>query len=170
MFRFFRMDGWQRRLFFGWTFLLVGLSSLVVALGMAVYEVILRAHSTAAPAIILANIKHEAQAEPDSNQPSTITYCPQFRYTSSDGGSHTIMGSFCSNPPTFAVGQQVRVIYPLGDSNRAQIADVGDQWGLPIAFSIVAVFMIPAGLFLLVRVRKQGHPTDFLAVLPGPPP
>jgi hypothetical protein len=66
----------------------------------------------------------------------------------------------CSDPPSFTIGEQVRVKYANWDYDNGQIDSVGDRWGFVVAFGLVAVVLMPIGFVLLRRVRLQGHSLD----------
>ncbi len=86
--------------------------------------------------------------EPKEADDHSINYAPLFQFASSDGTPHLITSNTGSNPPSFAIGQHVPVLYAAADPDNAKIATFGQLWFLPIAFAFVGFSTFAAGLFL----------------------
>jgi hypothetical protein len=148
---------WKIFLWLGWTGMATGSCFLLVAIGWAAYESFLLTHSLKTKGTVIANVESKTAADPQTGTPAHTDYCPQFRYQSADGIAHVVTGSVCSDPPSFSVGEQVRVDY---SDWSAQIDSVGDQWGFVMVFGFCAIVLMPIGFMLLRRIRQQGHSLD----------
>jgi hypothetical protein len=151
---------WKIYLWLGWTGIVTGSCFFLVAAGLAAYESFLLTHSSITQGTVVANLETHTPADPQSGTPASKTYCPQYRYQSADGVTHVVTGSVCSDPPTFIVGELVRINYANWDHGHGQIDSFGDQWGFPVAFGLAAGVLMPIGFVLLRRIRLQGHSLD----------
>jgi hypothetical protein len=151
---------WKIYLWLGWTGMATGSCFLLAAISLAAYESFFLTHSSKAQGIVIANIESQVAADPQTNTAAHTNYCPQFRYESADGATHTVTASTCSAPPSFAIGEQIRVNYSNSDYDHAQIDSFGDQWGLVLGFGLAAVVLLPIGFVLLRRVRPLNHSLD----------
>jgi hypothetical protein len=147
-------------LLLGWTGMLTGSCFLLMAIGLVAYEGFFLTHSSKVQGTVIANVETQTAADAQTGAPAQTHYCPQFRYQSTDGVTHVVTSSACSDPPSFTTGQQVGVNYLSWDYDHAQIDSVGDQWGFVVAFALAAVVLMPIGFVLLRRVRSQGHSLD----------
>lgn len=150
---------WKVFLGLGWTGMVTGSGFLLVAIGFAAYESFFLAYSSETQGTVIANVESKIAAEPQTQTPDHTNYCPQFRYQSADGIAHVVTG-LCSDPPSFTVGEQVRVNYANWDHDNGQIDSVGDQWGFAVVFALAAAVLMPIGFVLLRRVRSEGHSLD----------
>jgi hypothetical protein len=150
---------WKIYLWLGWTGIVTGSGFLLVAIGLASYEAFFLAHSSETQGTVVANVESKIAANQETQTPAHTDYCPEFEYQSTDGVTHKVTGS-CSDPPSFTIGERVRVKYANWDYDNGQIDSVGDQWGFVIAFGLIAVVLMPIGFVLLRRVCLQGHSLD----------
>jgi hypothetical protein len=150
---------WKIYLWLGWTGMVTGSGFVLVAIGLASYEALFLANSSETQGTVIANVESKIAANQETQTPAHTDYCPEFEYQSADGVTHKVTG-LCSDPPSFAVGEHVRVKYANWDHGNGQIDSVGDQWGFDIAFGLVAAVLMPIGFVLLRRVRLQGHSLD----------
>jgi hypothetical protein len=151
---------WKIYLWLGWTGTVTGSCFLLLAIGFATYEAFFLTHSSKTHGIVIANVESRTAADPQSSTPAQTNYCPQFRYQSEDGVAHVATGSVCSEPPSFKIGDQVRVNYANWNHDHAQVDSAGDQWGFAMAFGLAAIVLMPIGIVLLRRVRLQGRSLD----------
>jgi hypothetical protein len=133
---------------------------LLVAIGWTAYEGFFLTHSSKTQGTVIANVASQVPADPQTNTAAHTNYCPQFRYQSADEATHSVTASMCSDPPSFTIGEQVRVRYSNWDYDHAQIASFGDRWGFVLVFGIAAAVLLPIGFVLLRRIRLQGHSLD----------
>ena len=158
--RSMKLTRWKIYLLLGWTGLVTGSCFLLVATGFAAYEAFFLTHGSKAQGTIIANVETRTAADPQTGSPAQTDYCPQFRYESADGVMHVLTASACSNPPSFTIGEQVRVSYSNSNYDHAQIDSFGSRWGLVIGFGLAAFVLTPIGFVLLSRLRSQGHSLD----------
>jgi Protein of unknown function (DUF3592) len=154
---------WKRRLFFGLTFTGTGTAFLAVSCGLLTYEAWFVAHSRTTPGKISANIEQQTAADPGTNTTATTCFRPQFQYVTADGTLHNTTGSICSSPASFSVGESVTIRYLQLNQDHAQIDSFGEEWGFSLVFGLVGLVAVP-GLFMLRRVRKEGHPIDIISL------
>lgn len=95
-----------------------------------------------------------------SRSGESYTYKPVVEFTAPSGEQIEFASSSSSNPPSYAVGELVDVLYDPDDPHNALIAGSFSLWFLSILLSIFAFFFAgtSAGLFgrgfLLIRNRK----------------
>lgn len=130
---------------------------LIVSLATGIYTWSFLSHCISACGTVVDN----ARIEPTPDQPATgATFAPVFRFTTRDGQIHNVTSSTSANPPSYAIGQPVKVLYLEGKPNGARIDSVGDQWGFTIGFAIggAATGVCGAGLSWYER-RKHNYRT-----------
>jgi Protein of unknown function (DUF3592) len=152
----------RRRIYLllGWTGSVTGLCFLVLAIGFATYEVWFLSQSSRAKGIVTANIPTQIPADVQTNTPARTSFCPQFQYQTPDGITQTNTSSACSNPPVFAVGDQIQVNYLKTSEGNGQVDSFGEKWGLLVAFLIAAFALMPVGIFFFRRLKSQGLSID----------
>jgi len=105
---------WKIYLWLGWTGIVTGSGFLLVAIGLASYEAFFLAHSSETQGTVVANVESKIAANQETQTPAHTDYCPEFEYQSTDGVTHKVTGS-CSDPPSFTIGERVRVKYANWD-------------------------------------------------------
>jgi hypothetical protein len=85
---------------------------------------------------------------------TTITFAPVFTYRASDGRAYAVTASSSSNPPSYAMGQQVRVLYEADDPAGARIDSFGELWGFPLGFAIASLICGAIGFGVLLVKRR----------------
>jgi hypothetical protein len=136
---------------------------LVVALVMAVHTKIFLSHSLKAAGVIVENVRIQNGSGQAGGDAQT-TFAPVFRFTAHDGQSYMVTSGTSTNPPSFAVGQQVTVLYLDGDPGGAKIDSIGQLWGFSIAFGIGSVATGAIGAVMLrYERRRRSRRTDLLA-------
>jgi len=151
---------WKIYLWLGWTAAVTGSVFLLIAIGVATYGAFFLMHSSTAQGTVIANVETQIPADPRNGTQAQTNYCARFRYMSAGGVTHVVTEATCSNPPSFKIGEQVRVNYPNWDYGSGQIDAFGDRWGFAIGFGLAAVVLTPIGFALLRRLRLQGHSLD----------
>jgi hypothetical protein len=155
-----RLTRWKIYLCIGWAALATGSAFLLVAIGLGAYEGWFLKQSARAPGAVIANVQTQIPADAQAGTPAQTSFCPQFQYKSADGSTHIVTGSTCSDPPSFAVGEQVSVNYSKFDSAHGQINSFGAKWGFAFGFGLAAIVLTPVGIVVLKRLRLQGHPLN----------
>jgi hypothetical protein len=136
------------------TFLILGPAFVLVALMSGIHTGIFLSHSIRASGTIIEN----ARIEGTSGQPGTeteTTFAPVFRFTARDGKNYVVTSGTSANPPSYAVGQQVGILYLDGEPNTAKIDSIGQLWGFTIGFGICGVVTGVCGLGLLLYERRR---------------
>jgi hypothetical protein len=124
---------------------------LTIALVFAVKTEIFLHRCTATSGIVTANVPIE---NTDASG-TTTTFAPTFKFTASDGRIYGVTSGTSSNPPGFAVGQQVRVLYELNDPASAKIDSFGQLWGFSLGFGIGSVVCGAVGFWILLLRRRR---------------
>jgi len=88
---------------------------------------------------------------------SSFTYAPVFSFHTADGKVISITSKASSNPPSFKVGDNVRVLYPPGNPAGAKIDSPFQLWGLPILLGCTGIllFVIAAAVFFVLRILMR---------------
>ena len=152
-----RLSSWKIRLVIGYTGAAAGTCFLLLAVGLAVYEASFLTRSSEAQGTVIANLGSQIGLPPQQ------TFCPQVQYESEDGSVQTITSSACSSPPTFSVGEKIRIHYLRSHPESGQVDSFGAKWGLALGFCIACGVLLPIGVFLLSRLRSQGYSLDPLS-------
>lgn len=86
------------------------------------------------------------------------TYRPVIRFIDRRGQAVEFTSSAGSNPPSYAVGEKVAVLYLPEKPHIAEVDDFFMIWGGLIILGILGVvfFLIGAGLFVATRRRQGG--------------
>jgi hypothetical protein len=143
--------------FVGWWFFAVGLVSLAVALGFALYRSVflLRCVSTTGTIVRLEEVGDENNGG--------VNYAPVFSFTATDGRIHTIRSGTSSNPAEFDQGQVVRVLYVKSNPGGAILSSTLQLWFVTFVVSGLGTFYTGLGYLLLrfTRARRQiGDPAN----------
>ena len=87
----------------------------------------------------------------------SITYTPVVLFEAASGESVSFTSSFSSNPPSYAVGEKVEVLYAPDNPHEARIRGFGSLWlGSVILGGIGTVFAtIGFGILIASRLSKR---------------
>lgn len=78
-------------------------------------------------------------------------YAPVFSFKAADGKTYSVTSNTSSNPPGFAVNDEVEVLYDPADPQRARINTFVQLWLPPVILgSIGTLFFIIASVFAFV--------------------
>jgi hypothetical protein len=127
--------------------ILAGPRLLTIALGFAAYLGAFLHRSVSATGTL-------ASLSPMHNDEGELYYVPSFTFAAIDGQTYTVTSNTGSNPPEFAVGQQVRVLYDPSNPHRAKIGTFVQLWIFPLCFGFSGLIAIIMGIFLL-RLERQ---------------
>jgi hypothetical protein len=94
--------------------------------------------------------------EPVRGNDST-TYRPRVRFEDADGRTVEVSSSASTNPPSYSVGETVRVFYRRGTPDDAKLDGYFSLWGAAtILAGLGTVFtLIGAGVFVFVHVSRK---------------
>ncbi len=135
----------------------------VIGLGMLAGAVALAMNTRA----FIATAKHasgtvtELVPKRDSDDGST-TYTPVVMFEADSGASVSFTSSFSSNPPSYAVGETVEVLYEPGNPNDARIKGFGSLWLAPVILGGIGTVFSAIGFGILIASRLGKRKRDWL--------
>jgi len=132
-----------------WACLIVGVAFLLITIVFTAHTALFLHRSISAPGIVLGLTQQ-------NGSDGTVSYAPIFTFKAQSGLSYTITSAVASNPPSFAPGQQVRVLY---EESKPQEARIGAFWQLWFVQFIFGVFGIAAILasYIISRVQSRSR-------------
>ena len=77
------------------------------------------------------------------------TYAPVFSFTTSDGETYTVISGISSSPPSFSVGEPVRVRYTPANPADARIHSFFQTWGKTVISGAIGVAFVVVGCDLV---------------------
>jgi hypothetical protein len=83
------------------------------------------------------------------------TYAPKFSFIDKDGRPHSVTSHYSSSPASFAVGDQLPVLYSQGDPESAQIYSVWQVWYVPIFIAIFCFATTISAIFLRFMAKRK---------------
>lgn len=125
---------------------------LAISLASTIYTEAYLHRCTATTGTIVQNV---AVREQHQNGSVTINYAPVFRYTADDGHTYTVTSSISTNPPEFAVLQQVSVLYVHGVPGSGKIDSFLQLWTGPMVAAGLGVVTSAVGYTLLFVLRRR---------------
>jgi hypothetical protein len=137
--------------------LVCGLVTLVLGFGFGTYTSIWLFRSLPGQGTVTDLI-------PQTNNDGNINYSAQFRFKARDGQLYTATAGVATNPPSFAVGEDVRVRYLPTDPASAKLSYFWQLWFEPVLSAGLGMLFVGAGYLLLRRERRaslcstQSHP------------
>ena len=122
-----RPKQWLRRLpwFFCRVWLICGLATLVVGFGFATYTSIWLCRSVSGKGIVIDLI-------PQNDDNGNINYSARFRFKADDGKVYIATAGVATNPPSFEVGEDVRVKYLPTNPSSAKLSYFWQLWFEPV--------------------------------------
>lgn len=126
---------------FGWIFFSLGMLFLAIAAGAWLFGAIFRMQAEQATGTVIdVPVRHYA----DGN-----AYCPVVRFRARQGGTYTHYSDICSWPPSYEVGQEVRIYYDPQNPERVQMEDFFGTWFIPLLFGFMGLVFGSIGYFTL---------------------
>ncbi|UWZ87015.1 DUF3592 domain-containing protein [Occallatibacter riparius] len=125
-----------------------GVGVAVIGVGFAIHTTLFLRSALSATGTVA-----ELQSLKD-DQSGGIVYSPIFRFAAADGQTYTITSSTGSNPPSFVVGQTVRVLYEREHPSDALIDSFGQLWLFPLIFCPLGIAFAAAG-YLVLRFDRR---------------
>lgn len=139
----------------GWIFAAVALTLLTIA-GVLYY----RADQFSAAAIHADGVVERLTASRSSDD---TTWAAVVRFTDRDGREQQFTESMRTNPPRFAAGAKVPVLYDPQNPTSAVVADFWGRFGaLTIVAGVAAPFLILAVILLAVSGARSRRNADLL--------
>jgi hypothetical protein len=110
----------------------------------------------------LVFLHHATQTEgsivaltPYKGADNSIESAAIYQFYSSNGTRHTRQSSLRSNPPDFAVGDQVGILYRLDNPEDARIDTFMQLWFVPLIVGVVGTLASLSGVSLWARYRRN---------------
>jgi Protein of unknown function (DUF3592) len=141
---------------FRWGLCLAGTAFLVVGVAMGASTLLFVRTSVAATGTVVSNVRIEQRSSED--QQVTTTFAPEFTFTSTDGKTYTVTSGNSSNPPEFAEGQAVRVLYNPMNPGSARIDSFWQMWGMATMFGGCGTVLAAIGytwMYFVVRRNRE---------------
>lgn len=83
-----------------------------------------------------------------------MNYAPTFRFKAENGRAYSVTSDVASNPPIFAVGQEVPVRYIGSNPMSAEIDSFWQLWLVAVVCSGLGMFFAGAG-YMLWRFERH---------------
>lgn len=87
-------------------------------------------------------------------QKDTVNYAPTFTFKAIDGRDYSVTSDVASNPPSFEVGEEVRIVYIKSNPGSAKIDSFWQLWLVETVLGFLGIFFAGAG-YLLLRYEKR---------------
>jgi hypothetical protein len=133
-----------------------GLVSLVMSVGFLVAAAItafnvdrfLNEAEHATGTVVAFSEKHDTER-------NSINYAPVFTFKIEAGRTQSVTSSVATNPPSFAVGDQVRILYRRSDPSGARIDSFWQLWFWPVFLSGFGLVNGLVGTIFFFSARRK---------------
>ena len=132
--------------------LICGLGALATGCGFAIYRSVWLYRSASTKGVVTS------VSEVTNEQDHTVNYAPTFSFKAVNGQTCSVTSGVASNPPSFAVGQEVQVRYIRGNPTSTEIDSFWQLWLLAVVCSGLGMFFAGAG-YLLLRYERRSFRT-----------
>lgn len=96
-----------------------------------------------------------ALSEKHDSERNSINYAPVFTFKIESGRTQSVTSSVATNPASFAVGDQVRVLYRRADPAGAKIDSFWQLWFWPVFLAGFGSVGVLVGTILLSSARQK---------------
>jgi hypothetical protein len=86
---------------------------------------------------------------------SRVTYAPNVEFVLPSGEVHHFIGSVSSNPPSYAEGENVRVLYNSQRPSEADIDSFMTHWFAPLCFLGMGIVFLLVGAYHTFGAMKE---------------
>lgn len=154
--------GWLKRVlwFLCRVWLVCGLVTSASGIGFAVYTSFWMYRSVSGQGTVIDLV-------PQTDGDGTISYSARFQFRAQDGEVCTAMAGVATNPPSFAVGETVRVRYIPHDPRSAKLSYFWQLWFEPVLCAGLGVLFTGAGCLLLRHERRNSPQTPRSSTSPA---
>jgi hypothetical protein len=134
---------------FPWPFLAFGTAALIAASVVAYQTRQFMAEASQADGVVVDLIGHRGSK-------GSVTYAPKVAFRA-EGTPAPIefVGAVSSNPPAFAVGEHVEVVYDVRRPQQARIATTFELWAMPLIFGGLGLIFTTIGLAFALALRRR---------------
>lgn len=150
--------GWLGRIlwFLCRTWLVCGLVTLVLGFGFGTYTSAWLFRSVPGQGTVISLV-------PQSDADGNVNYSAQFKFKANDGNAYIATAGVATNPPSFEIGEAVRVRYLPANPMSAKLSYFWQLWFEPVLCAGLGVLFTGAGYLLLRRERRSSlHSTQSL--------
>lgn len=138
--------------------LICGLGALATGCGFTVYRSVWLYRSVPTKGMV-ASVSAVA-----NEQDHTVNYAPTFTFKAEDGRAYSVTSGVASNPPSFAVGQEVQVRYIRNNPVSAEIDSFWQLWLVSVVCGGLGIFFAGIGYLLFRRERRSAPlPEQFIS-------
>jgi hypothetical protein len=92
----------------------------------------------------------EARTSGDSEGGMSVTWHPRVRFTDSTEAVREATSASGSNPPGFARGDVVQILYDPSNPDTFVVDTFGQKWGLPLTLTVLGSVLTAIGVAFLV--------------------
>lgn len=137
----------------GWIFLIVGLPFLSVAVFLFLRDASFAGDGARAEGRVIELLR---LVETEPGETASVTYNGVIRFADQNGRAQEFSETLRTNPPRFAVGDRVTVIYDPARPSRAVVDDFWGRKGLPAIFlGLGGIFASIGAVFLSGDIRRR---------------
>jgi hypothetical protein len=87
-----------------------------------------------------------------------VLFAPKVRFETANGKPVEFLSSLRTNPPAYAVGQSVRVLYDPEKPGSAALAGFFSLWFVPIVLGFIGTVFTAVGVAVAVVRRRMARP------------
>lgn len=139
-----------------YVFLGVGLLFVVIALVTTMNTRTFVAEANHAQGTVIDMVRRQSTDSDHSD-----AYAPVVRFVTTGGETVEFTSNTSSNPPSYARGEAVAVLYRPLTPHDAKINSFGSLWGAPVMFGVLgSIFAAGGGGFILFGVLKARKAAD----------
>ena len=95
-------------------------------------------------------------------QGHAVNSAPTFTFKAVNGAAYSVTSGVASNPPSFEVGERVRIRYIRSNPKSAEIDSFWQLWFVAVVCSGLGIFFAGAGYLLFRYERRLLLPSDQL--------
>lgn len=95
--------------------------------------------------------------EEKEDHDGTPDYYPVISFQANSGEAYSYTATIGMNPPSYKIGERVRVLYPTIDPSGAKLDSIGEIWGMVILSGIMGIAFLPAGLVYPIVLYRRGR-------------
>jgi hypothetical protein len=136
---------------FSRAWLISGSGALVVSLVSALHTAVFLSRALSVQGSVVG------LSQSVSREDNTINYAAVFTFKGVDQKVYTVTSGVATNPPSFGVGDSVRVVYLESDPSSAKLKYFWQLWFVPILCAGLGAFFAGAG-YLLLRFERRRTP------------
>jgi hypothetical protein len=142
--------GWLRHVlwFLCRVWLICGVTTLVLGFGFATYTSIWLCRSVPGQGTVIDLL-------PQNDDNGNVSYSARFTFKAHDGKDYIATAGVATNPPSFEIGEHVRVRYLPADPVSAKLSYFWQLWFEPVLCAGLGIMFTGAGYLLLRRERRS---------------